>query len=77
MRTPLLKRIEALVATVLVALVLVAPGFSFGGTNPTAEANCDANIAKQTVQAGGGPKSIFPGPTNCDHFWQTSGAIGP
>lgn len=28
------------------------------------------------IQAGGGPKSVDVAPTNCDHFWQTSGAIG-
>ena len=28
------------------------------------------------IQAGGGPKSVDVAPINCDHFWQTSGAIG-
>jgi hypothetical protein len=45
-----------------------------------AEANCGNAIDKQTakkgVQAGGGPKTELPAPTNCDHVWQTIGAIG-
>jgi len=35
----------------------------------------DRQIAAE-IQAGGGPKSVDVAPTNCDHFWQTSEAIG-
>ncbi len=40
---------------------------------------CNANVDKQNergLQAGGGPKAQYTGPTNCDHFWQIIGAIG-
>jgi len=35
-----------------------------------AQENCSENVFKQTdkeVEAGGGPKEGFLGPTNCDH----------
>ena len=54
-----------------------------------AEANCTEvwSERQEDTRAGGGPKSgpsegpvgSFPegsGPTNCDHFWQSQGAIG-
>ena len=56
-----------------------APGQKVAGANcGIGQANVgtiDRQIAAK-IQAGGGPKSVDVAPTNCDHFWQTSGAIG-
>ncbi len=32
--------------------------------------------SETSVEAGGGPKEGVPAPTNCDHYFQYSGAIG-
>jgi hypothetical protein len=76
-----MKRLSAALAALVVCLVLSVPAFGFGGPdpNPSAVANCSASIDQQTadgVQAGGGPKDVFPAPTNCDHYWQNHGYIG-
>jgi hypothetical protein len=66
----------------------VSGGGGKSGTAPgqaRAAANCGIGAANvgtidrqvaAGIQAGGGPKSVDVAPTNCDHFWQTSGAIG-
>ena len=81
-------RLKMVLAFVLVALIVASPSLAIsnGGGNSsnapgqvTAKANCDAAITAQItggVQAGGGPKSAESGPLNCDHYWQSTGAIG-
>ena len=62
----------------VIALPTTAAAFG-PSENPNAVAACGENIAKQSdkgVSAGGGPKAGVPAPTNCDHFFQASGAIG-
>jgi hypothetical protein len=71
----------------LVGLALVLPPVA-GSANETSGENCGTAIERQFehgVTAGGGPKSgvineqtgLLEVPTNCDHFWQAIGAIGP
>jgi hypothetical protein len=57
-----------------------APGQANAGANCT---NVWQNLQANLI-AGGGPKSqpvgdppFTTGPTNCDHFWQEEGVIGP
>jgi hypothetical protein len=74
------KKIAAVAATLVVALVLAAPAMSFGPQHDTGPAfdACDISsdggvVVRQQaagIQAGGGPKSKLTAPTNCDHFWQ-------
>jgi hypothetical protein len=62
----------------MAALPAAAAGYG-PSENPHAVAACVKNIDKQTakgVAAGGGPKAGVPAPTNCDHFYQSGGAIG-
>jgi hypothetical protein len=69
---------------VVVGAVIAWPGTAaaFGPSqnpNPKAVAACEANIANQFsagISAGGGPKADFGPAINCDHFFQTIGAIG-
>ena len=82
--------LATVVAVVVTAFAGSALAVSNGGGNSAnapgqakAAANCgglsSGTIGKQVangVQAGGGPKAAEAGPTNCDHYWQTSGAIG-
>jgi hypothetical protein len=90
MRTALLLVLVTSVAMFAFATtaLAVSGGAGESGTAPgqaTAAAECgigrenvgtiDRQIAAG-IQAGGGPKSVDVAPTNCDHFWQTSGAIG-
>jgi hypothetical protein len=78
-------------AVAMLVLATAALAVSGGGgqsaTAPgqaSAAANCGIGPANGTIdrqitaeiQAGGGPKSVDVAPTNCDHFWQTSDAIG-
>jgi hypothetical protein len=62
------------------AIALPATAAAYGpSANPQAVAACQNNISKQSangVTAGGGPKAGILAPTNCDHFFQASGAIG-
>jgi hypothetical protein len=86
-----MTRVKTMVAVAAVALSLILGGtsalaFTNGGGNSenapgqqTAVGNCGRNIDNQTAQettAGGGPKEGIPAPTNCDHFFQNTGAIG-
>lgn len=88
-RAVLLVLVTAVAMLVFASAALgVSGGGGKSGTAPgqaRAAANCgigpenlgtiDRQVAAE-IQAGGGPKSVDFGPTNCDHFWQTSGAIG-
>jgi hypothetical protein len=76
------RTLTAFVALCFVWLALSASAFGYGGPNPPpqAVAACENNIDKQSakkVAAGGGPKAGIPAPTNCDHFFQGEGIIGP
>jgi hypothetical protein len=62
-----------------------SPGNGNSGNAPgqgVAAFQCGVVIYRQETygpETGGGPKSTdpnFSGPTNCDHFWQSSGYIG-
>ena len=76
----MMTKIAAAAATLVVALALAAPAMSFGPQHVSGDPAFDAcafsegGVVKRQddagIQAGGGPKSIFPAPTNCDHFWQ-------
>lgn len=82
-------RVRTLVAGALVGSAMVlggAPAFAYG-LNPgdrqaKAISNCEAVVLMQEeneVWPGGGPKtqSGYPGPTNCDHWFQLDlGLIG-
>ena len=68
------------------AFAIANPANNGNGSSATGQDNAAANckyslggvVFKQVtagIQAGGGPKTDV-GPANCDHFWQTSGAIG-
>ena len=72
------KIVLAIGVGAIVALPATAAGYG-PSENSHAVAACEANIDKQTtdgVSAGGGPKAGVPAPTNCDHFYQATGAIG-
>jgi hypothetical protein len=76
-----MKRLTVATAAILAALAMSVSAFAFGGPNPNpnAHANChNAFVAQDSggVMAGGGPKAGETGPLNCDHYWQTIGAIG-
>lgn len=68
------------------ALPATAGAISYGGGNSSnapgqanALDNCEAAVMTQSdagVSAGGGPKAGVPAPANCDHYFQTTGAIG-
>jgi hypothetical protein len=65
----------------VVALGTAPAASAYGGPNPNSNAvgRCGDVIARQTdegIAAGGGPKAGIPAPTNCDHFFQATGAIG-
>ncbi len=75
----------ASVASIGAALLFAVPALGFGPnadlSSPAVTACAGPGgeytsgvVVSQTereIQAGGGPKSIAPAPTNCDHFWQT------
>jgi hypothetical protein len=75
----------ASVASVGAVLLFAVPALGFGPNAKTSSPAVTAcagpegeytsgvvvSQAEGEVQAGGGPKSIAPAPTNCDHFWQT------
>jgi hypothetical protein len=73
---------KKIILAIGIGAVIALPGTALGfgpSENPHAVAACEKNIDKQTakgVSAGGGPKAGVPAPTNCDHFFQSSGAIG-
>jgi hypothetical protein len=76
-----LRRMCAFGVAWVVAIVPAPAALAFGGPNPNPKAveKCFANIDKQTakeISAGGGPKAGVPAQTNCDHFFQDTGAIG-
>lgn len=85
-----MRRLVCLLATVTALLAMAFAGSALatsnGGGNSAnapgqvkAAANCSAAYHNQDgsgVQAGGGPKSAETGPLNCDHYWQSNGAIG-
>ena len=74
-----MRKLYAILATLVVALALAAPAMSYGpqhrdgdrawevcdGVGGLVDRQIDAGI-----QARGGPKSINVAPTSCDHFWQ-------
>ena len=71
-------------AAALLALAATAPGALAYGPRvqpgDRAFEACGNVIDRQTgngVQAGGGPKSVDVGPTNCDHFWQSPNRENP
>jgi hypothetical protein len=79
-----------LAAAGVLTLAGAAPAVAFGpsGNGPAVVACLGPNLdgsggavgsqRARGVEAGGGPKSsVQDGPTNCDHFWQIIGAIGP
>jgi hypothetical protein len=66
---------------VLVSALTLATAVPAFGHRPNERAivECGAAVENQVamgVQAGGGPKEEFPGPSNCDHFFFAIGAIG-
>ena len=73
---------KKIILAIGIGAVMAMPGTALGfgpSQNPHAVAACEKNIDKQTakgVSAGGGPKAGVPAPTNCDHFYQSIGAIG-
>jgi hypothetical protein len=70
------------VVAIGVGAVFALPGTAAGygpSANPQAVTACETNITKQEdtgITAGGGPKAGVPAPTNCDHFFQSTGVIG-
>lgn len=67
-------RIVLVLLVIAVALIAIPVGSSYSADHPNAraQANCEANIAKQIDQglfANGGTKDGLLGPTNCDHFF--------
>jgi hypothetical protein len=80
------KRRLAATFSVAAALMLPAGALAYGpapppgnpDNNPQLEA-CGNALDRQIdkgVTAGGGPKAGEPGPLNCDHFFQGTGATG-
>ena len=86
-----MSRAKVIVAASIAAIITTSPSaFAFGGPHPPQNAidNCTANFEKQLAKGrgpGDGNKGAkdpalaggFPSVTNCDHFWQSVGAIGP
>lgn len=84
-RILLVLSVAALMATMIVATAM--PAFAVANNPNAADApgqakaaeNCGEVLGKQTsnrVRAGGGPKEGFLGPSNCDHYYQSTGRIG-
>ena len=62
----------ALVVAVGLIVIPVGSSYSVDHANEQAQANCEANVAKQLergLSANGGVKDGLLGATNCDHFF--------
>ena len=81
------KRLFAVAAcTASLAGISASGALAFGPAPPPGNPNgtaqleaCQRAVTRQIEQgitAGGGPKAGEPGPANCDHFFQGTGANG-
>ena len=73
-----MRLVLMLVVVTALTLATAVPAF---GHNPNEHGivNCFESVENQIamgVEAGGGPKEGFLGPSNCDHFFFVIGAIG-
>jgi hypothetical protein len=80
------KRRFATACAVIAALSLPTGALAYGPAPPPGNPDgtaaleaCGNALDRQIekgVSAGGGPKAGEPGPLNCDHFFQATGATG-